>query len=292
MDILVPAWFHGLPVVVDREPAFTAERAVWLMREFGVTLTLLPATALRMIRASGIDGRRVRVPRGAAPAARPLGADLLKWSEEFFGATVNEGYGQTELNACIGNCASVYPVRPGSLGKALPGTTAVVLDDDGKPVIDTVGELALDRRTPLDDAGVLAQPGGDGGEVPRQLAAHRRPGPPGRGRLRLVRVPQGRRHQLGRLPDRPRRDRAEPRRARGRRDGRGRRRAGRAARAGPQGVRRAAPRRHRVRGARRRAAHPRPVAAGRPRGATGDRVPGRAAPHHHRQDLRRALRED
>ncbi|MDF2976001.1 MAG: acetyl-coenzyme synthetase [Actinomycetospora sp.] len=147
MDILVPAWFHGLPVVVDREPAFTAERAVWLMREHDVTLTLLPATALRVIRASGIEGGGFAF-RAICSGGEALGADLLKWSEEFFGATVNEGYGQTELNACIGNCASVYPVRPGSLGRALPGFTAVVLDDDGRPVLDTVGELALDRRTP------------------------------------------------------------------------------------------------------------------------------------------------
>ncbi|GAA4788557.1 acyl-CoA synthetase [Actinomycetospora chlora] len=147
MDILVPAWFHGLPVVVDREPAFTAERAVWLMREYAVTLTLLPATALRVIRASGLEGGGFAF-RAVGSGGEALGADLLKWSEEFFGATVNEGYGQTELNACIGNCASVYPVRPGSLGKALPGFTAVVLGDDGEPVVDAVGELALDRRTP------------------------------------------------------------------------------------------------------------------------------------------------
>lgn len=147
MDVLVPAWFHGLPVVVDREPAFTAERAVWLMREFEVTLTLLPATALRVIRASGIAGGGFAF-RAICSGGEALGADLLAWSEEFFDAIVNEGYGQTELNACIGNCASVYPVRPGSLGKGLPGTTAVVLGDDGEPVIDTVGELAVDRRTP------------------------------------------------------------------------------------------------------------------------------------------------
>jgi acetyl-CoA synthetase len=147
MDILVPAWFHGLPVVVDREPVFGAERAVWLMREFGITLTLLPATALRVIRASGMAGGGFAF-RSVASGGEALGADLLAWSEEFFGATVNEGYGQTELNACIGNCASVYPIRPGSLGKGLPGTTAVVLGEDGEPVLDTVGELAVDRRTP------------------------------------------------------------------------------------------------------------------------------------------------
>ncbi len=147
MDILVPAWMYGVPVVVDREPAFGAERAVWLMREHAVTLTLLPATALRMIRASGIEGGDFAL-RAICSGGEALGADLLKWSESYFEATVNEGYGQTELNACIGNCASVYPVRPGSLGRGLPGTTVVVLDDGGNPVTDEVGELAVDRRHP------------------------------------------------------------------------------------------------------------------------------------------------
>lgn len=133
MDILVPAWFHGLPVVVDREPAFTAERAVWLMREFAVTLTLLPATALRVIRASGMEGGGFAF-RSVASGGEALGADLLKWSEEFFGATVNEGYGQTELNACIGNCASVYPIRPGSLGKGLPGPRSCSAAASAPPV--------------------------------------------------------------------------------------------------------------------------------------------------------------
>ncbi len=147
MDILVPAWMYGVPVVVDREPAFGAERAVWLMREYDVTLSLLPATALRMIRASGIPGGDF-VLRAICSGGEALGADLLKWGEGYFEATINEGYGQTELNACIANCASVYPVRPGSLGRGTPGTTVVVLDDDGNPVVDEVGELAVDRHHP------------------------------------------------------------------------------------------------------------------------------------------------
>jgi acetyl-CoA synthetase len=147
MDILVPAWFYGLPVVVDLDGAFKPERAVWLMREFRVTLTLLPATALRMIRASGLPGGDFAY-RAICSGGEALGADLLAWSEEFFGATVNEGYGQTELNACIGNCASVFPIKPGSLGRAAPGTVAAVLDDGGNAVIDQVGELAVDRHHP------------------------------------------------------------------------------------------------------------------------------------------------
>jgi acetyl-CoA synthetase len=147
MDILVPAWFYGLPLVVDLDRAFNAERAVWLMREFRVSLTLLPATALRVIRSAGLPGGGFAY-RAVASGGEAVGADLLAWSEEFFGATVNEGYGQTELNACVGNCASVFPIKPGSLGRALPGTVVAVLDDDGNPVVGQSGELAVDRNHP------------------------------------------------------------------------------------------------------------------------------------------------
>jgi acetyl-CoA synthetase len=139
---------------VDLEGAFTAERAVWLMREFRVTLTLLPATALR---AAGLEPAGFAY-RAICSGGEALGADLLAWSEEFFGATVDKGYGQTELNACIGNCASVYPIKPESLGRAPPGTTAV-LDDHGTR--HRPGRRARDRpQPPAHDAGVLAQPRG------------------------------------------------------------------------------------------------------------------------------------
>lgn len=147
MDILVPAWFQGLPLVVDLDGSFSAERAMWLMREFRITLTLLPATALRIIRAAGLPGGGFSF-RTVCSGGEALGADLLAWSEEFFDAPVNEGYGQTELNASIGNCASVYPVKPGSLGRALPGTVVAVLDDNGNPVTGQPGELAIDRNHP------------------------------------------------------------------------------------------------------------------------------------------------
>src|SRR5215213_9434897 len=147
-DILIPAWFYGLPVVVDLEGAFTPERATWLMRKHAVTLTLLPPTALRVLRASGLPGGDFAL-RAVLTGAEVLGADLLKWAQDFLGCTVNEGYGQTEFNGLIGNCASVFPVRPGSLGRALPGTTVTILDDEGNSVIDQEGEIAADRNHPL-----------------------------------------------------------------------------------------------------------------------------------------------
>lgn len=148
MDILVPAWFYGLPVVVDEERAFDPERSLWLMREFGVTLTLLPATALRMIRASGLPGGGFSY-RSVCSGGEALGADLLAWGEEFFEAPINEAYGQTELNGICGNCASVFPIKPGSLGRPFPGNRVAILNERGEPVIGESGEIAVDRHHPL-----------------------------------------------------------------------------------------------------------------------------------------------
>jgi acetyl-CoA synthetase len=148
MDILIPAWFYGLPIIVDLDSAFQPERAVWLMREFAVTLTLLPPTALRVVRAADLKGGDFAL-RAILSGAEVLGADLLQWTQEFFGCTVNEGFGQTEFNGLIGNCASVYPVNPGALGRAQPGTSVAVVDEAGNPVIGQEGEIAGDRHHPL-----------------------------------------------------------------------------------------------------------------------------------------------
>ncbi|CAA9211105.1 MAG: Acetyl-CoA synthetase, partial [uncultured Acetobacteraceae bacterium] len=81
---------------------------------------------------------------------------------------------------------------------------------------------------PGDVPRLLEQPGGHGRQVRRRLAAHRRPGRPGRRRLLPLRRPRGRRHHLRRLPHRPRRDRGLPAAPPRRVHGRGGRRAGRA----------------------------------------------------------------
>jgi acetyl-CoA synthetase len=84
MDILVPASFYGLPVVIDLDGGFNPERAVWLMRQFRVTRTLLPPTALRMIRAAGIPGGGFAL-RVVVSGAEVVGAELLTWTQDFFG---------------------------------------------------------------------------------------------------------------------------------------------------------------------------------------------------------------
>lgn len=147
MDVLIPAWYHGM-TVLTAPPGFDAHRAVDLMVEHRVTCAFLPPTALKMMRAAGAGSSELRL-RAIFTGGEPLGAEMLGWAEGNLGARVNEGYGQTEANIVVGNCASTWSVKPGSMGRPIPGHHVVVLDDSGNPVVGEVGELAVQAPDPV-----------------------------------------------------------------------------------------------------------------------------------------------
>jgi acetyl-CoA synthetase len=147
MDSLLPSWYHGRPVVatlVDFEP----DRAAATMADYRVTASFLPPTALKMMRAASVS-RRDLVLRGVFSGGEALGEEMLAWAEEHLGVVINEGYGQTEANLTVGNCASTWPVRPGSMGRSLPGHEVAVLDENGRRVVGETGEIAVRGPDPV-----------------------------------------------------------------------------------------------------------------------------------------------
>ncbi len=146
MDVVVPAWFYGMTVLTDRAD-FEPHHAVRLMADHGVTLAFLPPTALKMMRAAGVDGSGLRL-RAIFTGGEPLGEEMLSWANDTLGCAINEGYGQTEANIVAGNSSRVWPVRPGSMGKAIPGHDVQVQDDDGERLIGEIGEIVVRHPTP------------------------------------------------------------------------------------------------------------------------------------------------
>src|SRR5260370_17960285 len=101
---------------------FEPEEAVALICRDGVRNALLPPTALKMMRPVASPRERFGLDlRSVASGGEALGEDILGWSKEALGVAVNEFYGQTEANLLAGNCASLYPLRPGSMGRPIPG---------------------------------------------------------------------------------------------------------------------------------------------------------------------------
>ncbi len=147
MDSLIPAWYHGTPVVTA-DHDFDPQWALDLMAGQRITCAFIPPTALKMMRATGAVHDHLSL-RAVFTGGEALGEEMLTWGRDILGVTVNEGYGQTEANLVVGNQASVFPVRPGSMGKAIPGHDVRVLDDDGNIVVGEQGEIAVRAPDPV-----------------------------------------------------------------------------------------------------------------------------------------------
>ena len=151
MDVLLPSWHHGIPVVAHRAKKFDPEEAFYLLAKYGIRNAFMPPTALKMMRQ--VKDPRSRYDyqmRSIGSGGEALGEELLAWGKEVMGLTINEFYGQTEVNLVVGSCCEVMEIRPGSMGKAIPGHEVAVVDDSGNRVpTGTVGEVAIKRPNPV-----------------------------------------------------------------------------------------------------------------------------------------------
>jgi acetyl-CoA synthetase len=150
-DVLLPSLYFGIPVVAQRMTKFDPEAAFALMARYDVRNVFMPPTALRLMRQIPNPRSRHAVKlRSLASGGEPLGADMLAWGRETFGVTMAEFFGQTEVNLVVGNCPSVFPARPGSMGRPIPGHVVEIVDNDGNvlPAGET-GIVAVRRPDPV-----------------------------------------------------------------------------------------------------------------------------------------------
>jgi acetyl-CoA synthetase len=151
MDALLPTLYFGFPIVGFRG-RFTPDRALDLMAHYGVSNAFLFPTALKMMMRSEAwatgkpSGQPLRL-RAIMSAGESVGATVFDWTRERLGITVNEMFGQTEMNYIVGNSHARWPARAGAMGRAYPGHRVAVIDDEGCEVPDgAVGEVAVHRR--------------------------------------------------------------------------------------------------------------------------------------------------
>lgn len=151
MNVFMCAWFHGVPVMIYNAAGFDPELALHMMAKHRVRTTLLTPTVLKMIRQVPDVRSRFRLDlRSVFTGAEAAGKGLLQAMYEILGININEGYGQTECNLSLGNSWALNEVRPGSLGRALPGHVAQIIDDQGSPLkAGEVGHIAFRRPDPV-----------------------------------------------------------------------------------------------------------------------------------------------
>jgi acetyl-CoA synthetase len=148
MDALLPAWLFGLPIVGYRG-RFDAERAYYLLDKYGVRNSFLFPTALKLMM-KAVPHPRSRYAldlRSVMSAGEAVGVTVLEWAREELGVTINEMFGQTEINYVVGNCQAAWPVKPGSIGRPYPGHRVAVIDEAGNEVPPgQLGEVAVHRK--------------------------------------------------------------------------------------------------------------------------------------------------
>ena len=147
MDALLPAWLFGIPILGYRG-RFDAEKAYYLLEKYGIRNSFLFPTALKLMM------KAVPQPRGKydlnlrsiMSAGESVGVTVFEWAKEHLGVTINEMFGQTEINYVVGNCQSAWPAKPGSIGRPYPGHRVAVIDDKGVEVKrGELGEIAVNR---------------------------------------------------------------------------------------------------------------------------------------------------
>lgn len=159
LDVLLPSLFHGVPVLAHRMRKFDPDFAFRLMAEQGVRNAFLPPTALRMLRAVPDPARFGPKLRSIGTGGETLGAEMLEWGRAAFGLTLNEFYGQTECNLIASNSAGVFPVKPGSMGRAVPGHEVAILGEGTTPLpTGEEGEIAVRAPDPVMFLGYWNQP--------------------------------------------------------------------------------------------------------------------------------------
>jgi acetyl-CoA synthetase len=160
MDALLPTLYFGRPIV-GYSGRFSPQTALELMRDLGVTHTFLFPTALKaMMKAyPGTASVTVRQQFGLQlqaimSAGEAAGDAVFDYCQTQLGVTVNEMFGQTEVNYIVGNCAMNdqrqsgigWPAKPASMGKGYPGHRVAVIDEAGNECSTGVtGEVALNR---------------------------------------------------------------------------------------------------------------------------------------------------
>ncbi len=151
IDVLFPSWHHGIPVVAHRARKFDPEEAFRLIAGYGIRNAFMPPTALKLMRqVKDPKSRHSYRMRSIGSGGETLGEELLDWGKEVMGLTINEFYGQTECNLIVGCCAKIMEIRPGSMGRAIPGHMVDVIDKQGNSVKEgVVGEIAVKRPDPV-----------------------------------------------------------------------------------------------------------------------------------------------
>lgn len=134
-------WIAGATIFIYNYARFSAKAMLQAMREHQVTSLCAPPTVWRMMIQEDLTRWRGQLSlREVIGAGEPLNPEIIEQVQQAWGLTLRDGFGQTETCAQIGNTPGQM-LKPGSMGRPLPGYDVVLLDVDDRE--SNEGEVSL-----------------------------------------------------------------------------------------------------------------------------------------------------
>ena len=129
-NVFIAPWLRGAAALLHDE-RFDPARRLELLASERVNVLCMAPTEYRVM-AKRVELRRLPDLRSLVAAGEPLNPEVIRAFRDATGLEIRDGYGQTETGQLTGNPLG-EPVRPGSMGRALPGVDLRV--DDGELVL-------------------------------------------------------------------------------------------------------------------------------------------------------------
>jgi acetyl-CoA synthetase len=133
-------WNAGATVFVYNYERFAARSVLDTIVRCGVTSLCAPPTVWRMLIKEDLRAWKPRL-RELVGAGEPLNPEVIEQVERAWGIRIRDGFGQSESTCQIGNSPG-QPVKPGSMGRPLPGYRIALLDIDDAPAQE--GEISVE----------------------------------------------------------------------------------------------------------------------------------------------------
>ena len=162
-------WAMGAAVMQhDARGRFDAPLTLSILEKYGVTCFCAPPTAYRMLVLEDLTKYDLSQLRHCTGAGEPLNPEVMKQWEDGTGLTIYDGYGQTETVLLVANYRAI-PIKPGSMGKPMPGFEVAVVDEEGREMApDQEGQIAV-KVTPQRPVGMFREYWKDGEAMERSF---------------------------------------------------------------------------------------------------------------------------
>ena len=153
---IIAPLLHGVTSIIDREE-FDPERWYAILQDQGVSVWYTAPTAIRMLmRAGAAIVRKFRFTRlrFIASVGEPLNPEAVRWGKDVLGLPIHDNWWQTETGGIMIANTPAFDIKPGSMGRPLPGITAAIVKCQADGSIqrieqaDVEGELALQAGWP------------------------------------------------------------------------------------------------------------------------------------------------